>query len=104
MISTGNEWIALPTIRAADAALQNFNVLSMRDRGLLQVNGAGGGPAVAPRVMIDGTPVQFANLSWELLDYWIPRAHLSRGSSRDYDHVLRAAGLARRLRGNRAHQ
>ena len=77
VISTGNEWIALPTIRPSDAALQNFNVLSMHDRGLLQVNGAAGTPALAPRVMIDGAPVQFANLSWELLDYWIPRAHLT---------------------------
>jgi uncharacterized protein len=77
VISTGNEWIALPTIRASDAALQNFNVLSMHDRGLLQVNGAAGTPALVPRVMIDGKPIQFANLSWELLDYWVPRAHLT---------------------------
>jgi uncharacterized protein len=77
VISTGNEWIALPTIRASDGAINNFNVLSMRDRGLLQVNGTNGAPAVEPRVMIDGKPVVFANLSWELLDYWIPRARLT---------------------------
>ena len=33
------EWIALPDIRASDAALMSFNVLSMRDRGLLEVLG-----------------------------------------------------------------
>ena len=35
-IATGNEWVALPEIRAADAALLSFNVLSWRDRGLLE--------------------------------------------------------------------
>src|SRR5437868_3897435 len=30
VIPTGNDWIALPSIRASDGALQNFNVISMR--------------------------------------------------------------------------
>ncbi|MGH9682976.1 MAG: glycoside hydrolase family 125 protein [Candidatus Acidiferrales bacterium] len=77
VIATGNEWIALPAIRATDGALMSFNVLSMRDRGLLEVTGEGGGPALQPYVLLDGKPVPFKNLSWELIEYWIPVATLT---------------------------
>ena len=33
VIPTGNDWIALPSIRASDGALMDFNVISMRYRG-----------------------------------------------------------------------
>lgn len=75
VLATGNEWLSLPEIRAADGALVDFNVLSMRDRGLLQVDGESGQPAVAPVITVDGQPVALQGLHWELLDYWIPRAH-----------------------------
>jgi uncharacterized protein len=77
MIPTGNEWIALPTIRASDGSILNFNVLSVRDRGLLQVDGDRGGPAVEPYFLIDKKRISAKPLTWELLDYWIPRAHTS---------------------------
>ena len=76
-IATGNEWIALPTIRASDGALTSFNVLSMRDRGLLEVTGEGGIPALQPYFLLDGKPLALRNPSWELLDYWIPVAHIN---------------------------
>ena len=79
VIATGNEWIALPTIRASDGALANFNVLSMRDRGLLEVTGESGTPALQPYFLLDGKPLEFRNPSWELLDYWIPVAHITVG-------------------------
>ena len=77
IIATGNEWIALPTIRAADGALTNFNVLSMRDRGLLQVAGDGGVPVLEPYFTINGKNIPLQGLKWELLEYWIPVAHLT---------------------------
>ena len=77
VIATGNEWIALPTIRASDGALVNFNVLSMRDRGLLQVEGDRDTPVLEPYFMVDGKPFPFQNPSWELIEYWIPEAHLT---------------------------
>ena len=77
VIPTGNEWIALPTIRGADAALDNFNVLSMRDRGLLQVKGEPGSAAIEPYFLVEGKRLPMRNLSWELLEYWIPRAQFS---------------------------
>ena len=76
-IATGNEWIALPTIQAGSGALSSFNVLSMRDRGLLEVTGEQGKPALQPYVLVDEKPLDFANLSWELIEYWIPVAHLT---------------------------
>jgi uncharacterized protein len=72
VIPTGNEWLALPDIRASDGALMSFNVLSMRDRGLLQVNGEGGRPVLQPHVKADGKPVALHEFAWTLRDYWIP--------------------------------
>lgn len=77
VIATGNEWIALPTIRASDRALTSFNVLSMRDRGLLEVVGDGGEPVLLPYLQISGKKIPLQNLKWELLEYWIPVAHLT---------------------------
>jgi len=77
VIATGNEWVALPTIRAVDGAVVNFNVLSMRDRGLLQVDGEHGTPALEPYFMVDGKQMPFRNPTWELIEYWIPVARFS---------------------------
>ena len=79
VIPTGNEWIALPTIRASDGALENFNVLSMRYRGLLQVTGGNGAPVLQPYFEINGKAVPFRNPAWELVEYWIPEAQLTAG-------------------------
>lgn len=77
VLATGNEWVALPDIRVSDGALTSFNVLSMRDRGLLEVIGDSGEPALQPYFMIDGKPLAFQNPTWELVEYWIPVAHLT---------------------------
>ncbi len=73
-IATGNEWVALPEIRASDAALLSFNVLSMRDRGLLEVRGDPSRPPVEPHFALDGRPVALRNPSWHLEAQWIPEA------------------------------
>jgi len=77
VVPTGNEWIALPDIRASDAALGTFNALSMRDRGLLQVSGERGNPVLTPYFQADGKPLAFQNPAWEVIAYWIPTAHLT---------------------------
>jgi uncharacterized protein len=79
VLPTGNEWISLPDIRASDGALISFNAISMRDRGLLQVNGENGGPVLEPYFMVSGKPLAFHNPSWEVVEYWIPSAHLVAG-------------------------
>jgi len=77
VLPTGNEWIALPDIRALDGAAGTFNVISMRDRGLLQVSGEKGSPALQPYFLVDGKQLAFHNPSWDLIEYWIPTAHLT---------------------------
>lgn len=77
VVPTGNEWISLPTIRASDAALVNFNVLSMSNRGLLEVGGDNGSPVLQPYLVIDAKPLELQKLSWQLIEYWIPTATLS---------------------------
>lgn len=75
VIPTGNEWISLPTIRASDGALGHLNALSMRARGLLEVTGDRGQPAIVPYFTVDDKPLALPKLSWELIEYWIPVAH-----------------------------
>lgn len=77
VLATGNEWVALPTIRASDGALESFSVLSMRERGLLEVIGDGDAPALQPYFIINGKPLPFQNPAWEVIGYWIPEARLT---------------------------
>lgn len=77
VLPTGNEWIALPDIRAVDGALNSFNVASMRDRGLLEVTGEHGAPVLQPYFLVGGKQLPFRNPAWELIEYWIPTAHLT---------------------------
>jgi len=72
VIPTGNDWIALPSIRAADAALVDFNVISMRYRGLIEFAGPVGQPLMKPFLSVAGSKKPLANLRWSLRDYWLP--------------------------------
>jgi uncharacterized protein len=76
-LATGNEWLALPEIRPSDAALLSFNVLSARDRGLLEVRGDGAHAALEPHFDVDGHAVAFKDPSWTLRAEWIPEATLT---------------------------
>ena len=72
VIPTGNDWIALPSIRAGDGALMDFNVISMRYRGLIEFAGAPGEPLMKPFLSVGGVKKPLANLRWSLRDYWLP--------------------------------
>jgi hypothetical protein len=73
-LATANEWLALPEIRATDGALLSFNVLSWRDRGLLEVRGDGNRAAVEPHFAVDGHAVALHDPAWQLLAEWMPQA------------------------------
>jgi hypothetical protein len=77
VLPTGNEWISLPDISALDGSLKSFNVISMRDRGLLQVSGEDNSPVLQPYFTAGNKPLAFRNPSWELIEYWIPTARLT---------------------------
>lgn len=72
VIPTGNDWIALPSIRAGDAAIMDFNVISIRYRGLIEYAGPTGQPLIKPFLSVGGTRTRLRNLSWSLRDYWLP--------------------------------
>jgi hypothetical protein len=74
VLATGNEWLALPDIRAKDGALTTFNVLSMRERGLLQASGEAARPVLEPYFQADGKALALDNPTWSVLEYWIPQA------------------------------
>jgi hypothetical protein len=72
VIPTGNDWIALPSIRAGDGALMDFNVISMRYRGLIEFAGAAGQPLMKPFLVVGGVKKPLSGLSWTERDYWLP--------------------------------
>lgn len=93
VIATANDWIALPEIRVSDGAIVSFNALSMRDRGLLQVQGTPTVrpaaapvddlvPAVAPWLSVDGRRTRMRIARWQLIDDWIPVATARAGGIR----------------------
>ncbi|WP_156906242.1 glycoside hydrolase family 125 protein [Novosphingobium acidiphilum] len=77
VIPTGNDWIALPTIRAGDGAIRDFNVISMRYRGLVEMAGLAGRALITPFVEIDGHDRPLEQIAWTLRDYWIPTATMT---------------------------
>jgi hypothetical protein len=77
VIPTGNDWLALPDIRAEDGAILSLNVLSRAYRGLVQARGAEGRPLMAAVVSVDGQPLPLAGLAWALIAYWVPKARVT---------------------------
>jgi hypothetical protein len=82
VIPTGNDWIALPSIRAGDAALMDFNVISMRYRGLIEYAGPVGQPVMKPFLAVNGVKRPLANVRWSLWDYWLPTGTMEAGGLR----------------------
>ncbi|MCJ8324282.1 MAG: glycoside hydrolase family 125 protein [Rhizobiales bacterium] len=65
---TGNDYVALPTINNF-GEIESFNVVSMADRGLLEVSGA---PFLRIELEIDGQILEMSDLKWQMLDEWMP--------------------------------
>ena len=74
VIPTGNDWIALPSTRAQnDAALVDFNVISMRYRGLIEFARASRQPLMKPFLSVAGVKRQARRpCGPSLRDYWLP--------------------------------
>jgi meiotically up-regulated gene 157 (Mug157) protein len=76
---TGNEYIALPTIRETDAAIEQVNVLHMGVNGLLSFSG-GTAPFLTPRITVNDEEVMLGGrLSWEREGDWLPKFRLKEG-------------------------
>ncbi|MFZ5815043.1 MAG: glycoside hydrolase family 125 protein [Bacillota bacterium] len=68
-LPTGNEYVALPTIREDDGGIESINVLHMGFRGLIEMVGA---PLLLPSVEVNGRPVPLEGLTWERQGGWVP--------------------------------
>src|SRR5258708_33438310 len=72
-LPTGNEYVALPTIRERDGAVEQINVLHMGVNGLLAFSG-GSRPFLTPSVAGDGKEISLeSRLCWEREADWLPR-------------------------------
>lgn len=70
---TGNEWIAIPTLRESDAAIESLNFLHMGLKGLVEVCGQNGQePLLKPVLRINEQDVDLGPLTWRRTSYWIP--------------------------------
>lgn len=71
---TGNEYIAIPTIKSTDASIDSVNVVMEKLDGLLEIAGAEDKPFLS----CDGAALS-GNLSWELIEDWIPSFRTANG-------------------------
>lgn len=78
-LPTGNEWVSLPTVDPASAAIHSVGAINMAKRGLVEMIGEarrpGTRPLLAPRLFFDDQPVDLARtgLRAERLHDFIPR-------------------------------
>ena len=70
---TGNEFVSLPTIRMADAAIEGLTFLHMGAKGMIHIKGVGKEPLLRPTIVVDDRPVGLANLQWSRDRYWVPQ-------------------------------
>ena len=71
----GNEYISLDNININDASINNLTLLHMKSKGLLDFRGEDN-PLFKLGVKVNGIKIEFDNLNWQLISYWIPKAIL----------------------------
>ncbi|MGI5863247.1 MAG: glycoside hydrolase family 125 protein [Myxococcales bacterium] len=80
-LPTGNEYVSIPTVRLADAAIERIGALHLGLASLLEVCGgarAGKTPSdealLAPLLRVDGEEKTLSGaLTWQRLSYFVPR-------------------------------
>lgn len=73
--TTGNEFISLDNINIKDASIQNLTTLHMQSKGLLDFRGEKD-PLFKVNLSADGENIEFKNIKWTLIDYWILQANI----------------------------
>lgn len=87
MVSTANEFIALPEVND-DLSLDSFNVLSMSQRGIIEFRGK---PLLSASLCIDGRTPSFSKPSMER--YWVPSMEGESGSCHVCQRLLAPFGI-----------
>ena len=73
LVPTGNLWVSLAGIDAADGSFHSLGVLIEASLGLVEAGGASGGePLLRPWLSVDGEPVALAGLAWRRQSHWLP--------------------------------
>ena len=77
---TGNEYVALPTVRQRDGAVEQVNVLHMGVNGLLAFSG-GTKAFLTPGLVVNGKDLPLSGkLTWEREADWLPKFKFQEGT------------------------
>ncbi len=75
-LPTGNEVVALPTLRSEDACVESMNVIHAGLNGLVSFAGLGA-PFLRPVLRMDGREIPLeGRLTWRRLADWVPEFHM----------------------------
>lgn len=78
-LPTGNEMISLPKINEETAGIEDFTYLSMRHKGMIEIQGSDTMPLIMPFVEADGQDAPLTEMQWSRDHYWIPRLQAKAG-------------------------
>lgn len=81
-IPTGNEFVSLPCINEDSAGIEDFTVLHMNSKGMLDFRSDGISSLIEPFVVINGKKAPLLDIKWKREEYWIP-AFTARNSGLD---------------------
>lgn len=91
-IPTGNEFVSLPKISEATAAIEDFTILHMGYKGLLDIRGDNNKGLITPFISCNGQPHPLKNLTWKRLSFWIPTFEGIAGNIRVNGTILAPIG------------
>ncbi|MGD1822814.1 MAG: glycoside hydrolase family 125 protein [Pleomorphochaeta sp.] len=70
--STGNEYISLDHINKKDASINNFTLLHMNSKGLLDFRGEKK-PLLEILIKSNDKIIEINNIKWDIINFWIPK-------------------------------
>ncbi len=72
-LSTGNEYISIPDISAADGGILDVGFMHRGTRACIELCGSDSQPLLKPIVEVNGKPLDISRIQADLVSYWIPR-------------------------------
>ena len=72
IIPAGNEYVSLPAINEATAAIESITFLMMAQKGMVELRGSDSAPFIAPFVRQGDKVLPLTGLTWQRDRFWIP--------------------------------
>ena len=69
---TGNEYVALPTIRETDGAIESLSFLHMGAKGMIEMCGTPENPLLKPFLQVNQKDIPLKDLKWRRIHHWLP--------------------------------